>query len=151
MCVKGCGKDTGSEEEIYHEAACILANSYEWRYMGNYEYFIHYEEDVEGQWKEFRAMIEEGRPIDGKIELLKENFDDDVYIYWLMSDAWEAKFYNCVNVVKADIEQSDIVDKEQVSEMLAEYESFIGKWADYNDTFAGMEASTVSGRYIGKL
>ena len=46
ICVESFGEDTGSEEEIYREAACILANNYEWRYMGNYEYFIHYEEDV---------------------------------------------------------------------------------------------------------
>lgn len=151
--INNFGKDTGSEEEIYRQAACILANNYEWRYMGKYEYFIHYEEDVEGKWKEFCSMIEEsGRPIDEKMELLWESAESyptvDVEIYWLMSEAWEEEFYHCVDTIRTDVEESDIEDKEKVLQALERYESFVGKWAKYNDTFAAMDTPTASGRFV---
>lgn len=132
ICIENESESVGNSEEIYRKAMLMLRDAYiHGAEYSNYLYIANYELNMEKELDEWRAMKDPlCDPID--IEILPSGCFNDEIRSEMVARAWEEEFNNCLKVIREDVEQSDLADKEQVLNVLEAHEKLIRAWAECN-------------------
>lgn len=131
ICIENESESVGNSEEIYRKAMLMLRDAYINRAEHSYLYVVSYELNMENELDEWAAMYDTlCDPIDMEIQS-SGCFNDEIRSE-MKARAWEEEFNNCLEVIREDVEQSDLEDKEQILNVLAAHEKLIRAWAECN-------------------
>jgi len=131
ICIENESETVGNSEEIYRKAMLMLRDVYINRSEHSYLYVTSYELNMEKELDEWEAMYDTlCDPID--VEIQSSGCFDDEIRSEMTARAWENEFNNCLEVIREEVEQADIDDKEQVLHVLTAHEKFVKAWAECN-------------------